>query len=293
MDIRRVTVIGAGYMGSGITQCAAQAGYPVSLVDLDPRALENARRRIEWSVGKLAEKGELRESVGAVLGRISTGTALDAARDADIVIEAVYEDIDVKRGLFAQLNGLCGASAIIGSNTSTIPITQLSEAVTRRERVIGTHFFGPVPMMPLVEIIPTAMTSPDVVESVTRFCRSIGKDPVVVHRDVPGFVVNRILGAMACEAIRLLEDGVATIEEVDRAMRQGINMRVGPLTICDNAGLDVCLNAFRVLYRLDPGRMPEPPELLARLVGEGKLGRKSGEGFYKYDVNGAKLGPAF
>jgi 3-hydroxybutyryl-CoA dehydrogenase len=293
MEIRHVGVVGAGFMGSGIAQVCAQAGYRVTLIDLTEARLERGLDNIEWSLGKLHDRGEISESPTTILGRIAPHIDVHAAHDAQLIIEAVFETLKVKLDLLEKLDSWCEPYAIIGSNTSTIPITRLSEATRRPEKVIGIHFFGPVPMMRLVEVIPNPKTAPEVVETVLAFGRSVGKRPVLVKQDIAGFLMNRIYGAMVCEAIRLVERGAGTIEDIDQGMCDGFNMRVGPLCIADLAGLDIALNAFNVIHELDPGFMPEPPELLKRLVREGKLGAKSGEGFYKWAESGKRTGPAF
>lgn len=292
-SIQHVAVVGAGFMGSGIAQVCAQAGYTVALIDTSSAQLSRARRSIEWSVAKLESKDLLDESAAEVLERIATSVELDASRDADFVVEAIFEDVDAKLGVFRVLDGVCGSDAILGSNTSTIPITRLASATRRPERVIGVHFFGPVPLMRLVEIIPHAGTEGTVVDATVAFGRSVGKNPIVVKKDIPGFLMNRIFGVMACEAIRLLEDGAGSIEDIDQGMCDGFNLRVGPLCIADLAGLDIALNAFRVMHELDPARIPAPPALLEKLVRAGKLGAKSGEGFYRWAENGKRMGPAF
>ena len=293
MKIKRVAVIGAGFMGSGIAQVSAQAGYSVSLIDVDEERLSVAMGSIEWSLAKLEAKNLIDTTAREVAARIETFTGYSAAGAADLVIEAVFEDIDVKLDAMRELDGVCRPDAIIASTTSTIPVTQLAEAHVRPERVIGIHFFGPVPLMRLVEITPNPKTSSDVVEAALAFGVSVGKRPILVKKDVPGFLMNRIFGAMTCEAIRLVEDGAGTIEDIDQGMCDGFNLRVGPLCIADLAGLDVALNAFQTMHDLDPGRMPSPPTLLARMVVDGRLGAKSGEGFYRWEKNGKRLGPAF
>lgn len=293
MEIKRVAVIGAGFMGSGIAQVSAQAGYSVSLIDLSEERLSFACASIEWSLAKLESKELLDTAAGIVADRIETSTDYAAAHDADLAIEAVFEDRETKLNTIRTLDGVCRPDAIVGSNTSTIPITQLAAASTRPERVIGIHFFGPVPLMRLVEITPNPKTSQEVVDAVLAFGRAVGKRPVLVKKDVPGFLMNRIFGAMACEAVRLVEDGAGTIEDIDQGMCDGFNLRVGPLCIADLAGLDIALNAFRSMHDLDPSRMPGPPALLVRMVQDGKLGAKSGEGFYRWEKNGKRLGPAF
>ena len=293
MEIKHVAVVGAGFMGSGIAQVSAQAGYRVTLIDIAAERLAFALSSIEWSLAKLEAKDQLGDAASAVAGRIETSVDYTAARGADLVVEAVFEDIGAKRDTLRALDAVCRPDAIFGSNTSTIPIARLAEASARPERVVGMHFFGPVPLMRLVEITPHPGCAPEVVDAALAFGRSVGKRPVLVKKDVPGFIMNRIFGAMTCEAIRLVEDGTGTIEDIDQGMCDGFNLRVGPLCIADLAGLDIALNAFQVMHDLDPARMPAPPALLVRMVAEGRLGAKSGEGFYRWEQNGKRVAAAF
>jgi len=293
MSIETVAVVGGGFMGSGIAQVCAQAGHTVRLIDLDSAQLTKAQKSIAWSVTKFVEKKRVEGTVDEILGRVSFGASLDGVTGADMVIEAVYEDAKVKKDVWSTLDGLCDAGAILGSNTSTIPITLLASATARPERFVGIHFFGPVPMMRLVEVIRGQKTSDQTMTTTVEFARGLGKSPIVVNKDVPGFLMNRIFGAMGCEAIRLVEAGVGRVEDIDQGMVDGFNLKMGPLSIADLSGLDIAYNAFRVMHELDPERMPAPPKLLERLAKEGKLGVKTGEGFYKYDADGKKLGPAF
>jgi 3-hydroxybutyryl-CoA dehydrogenase len=288
--ITNVAVIGAGYMGSGIAQTCAQAGFTVTLIDSQKKALETAAKRMTWSVEKFAAKGKLDEGASAVLARLTYGTDLTLLASADLVIEAIYENREAKEAVLRAAE-TAAPSAILGSNTSTIPITLLAECLARPEHFLGIHFFGPVPLMKLVEVIRGDATSDTTLDTIVAFTRSLGKNPVIVNKDVPGFIMNRLLGAMAIEAIRLVEDGIAAVDDVDEGMCDGFNLRIGPLAICDNAGLDICLNAFRVMHDLDPERMAAPPALLERLVADGKLGAKSGEGFYTYDAQGKRIAP--
>ncbi len=293
MKFHKVAIVGSGFMGCGIAQVCAQARFDVALIDIDPERLDRARRTIQWSVEKLVLKGAVTDSVDCILNRIETAMSYDAAADADLLIEAVYEAIDLKLKVLGELDAICNGNAVFASNTSTIPITRLAGATERPDRFIGMHFFGPVPLMRLVEVIPNPQTDETTIASVMDFASALGKNPVLVKQDIPGFLMNRIFGAMACEAVRLVERGVGSIEDIDRGMCDGFNMRVGPLCIADLAGLDVSLNAFNVMHELDPEYAPKAPELLHKLVGEGKLGAKSGEGFYRWDDNGKRLGPAF
>ena len=291
MPLQRIGVIGAGFMGTGIAQVCAQAGYQVVLIDVQQRHLERAQTTLAWSLNKLAEKGILKEDPETVLSRIAPSTSREVCAGSDIILEAVFEEEGTKREVLSSVGTICAAPAILGSNTSTIPITRLAQAAPSPERLIGIHFFGPVPLMKLVEIVAHPGTSPSVVETTLEFVRALGKNPVVVKQDIPGFLMNRIFGVMTIEAIRLVESGAGSVADIDQGMCDGFNMHTGPLAIADAAGLDILLNACRVMHELDPGRIPEPPGLLVRLVKGGNLGVKSGQGFYRWE-GGKRQAPA-
>ncbi|MBI1320724.1 MAG: 3-hydroxybutyryl-CoA dehydrogenase [Candidatus Hydrogenedens sp.] len=292
MSIQRIAVVGGGFMGGGIAQCAAQGGYDVTLVDLKQEALDKALADMRDSLGRLCGKGIVKEPAEAVLARISTSTELEAVAGVDAVIEAVFERIPVKQDVLGKIDALLPAGGLIASNTSTIPITMLAGFTSRPESFVGMHFFSPVPVNPLLEIIPGAATSPDALAQAEELGVRFGKRNFVVKKDVPGFIMNRVFGAMTCEAMRLVESGVGTVEDVDGGMTTGYGMTLGPLAIADLAGLDVCLMAFGNIAELDPDGPIQPPEILKQRVAAGKFGRKSGEGFWKYDARGKATGPA-
>ena len=282
MAIRTVGVVGAGQMGAGIAQVAAQAGYTVVLVDIKPEFVQKGLAAIDKSLAKLAEKGVLtKDAATAARGRITSGTANSALAGCDLVVEAVVENADVKRKLFAELDALVGAGCILASNTSSIPITLLAAATKRPDRFIGMHFMNPVPIMKLVEVIRGAETSDATLAAVTEAGRKMGKE---VHscRDFPGFVSNRVLMPMVNEAIFCLHEGVATAEDIDAIMKLGMNHPMGPLALADFIGLDTCLAILNVLYDgfKDPKYRACP--LLVQKVQAGHLGKKSGRGFYNY-----------
>jgi 3-hydroxybutyryl-CoA dehydrogenase len=282
MALMTVAVLGAGTMGNGIAQVFAQAGHPVILRDLSQPILERALASIDKSLAKLAEKGKLTEDErSAARGRITTRIDLEAAAQAGLVIEAVVEKLDVKAEIFSALDRLTPASTLLASNTSSISITRLGACTKRPDKVIGMHFMNPVPLMTLVEVIRGQATSDETTQTVMDLSRSLGKTPVEVN-DFPGFVANRVLMPMINEAIFAVYEGVATAEAIDQVMKLGMNHPMGPLTLADFIGLDVCLSILEVLHQGlgDPKYRPCP--LLRRMVDAGWLGKKSGRGFYSY-----------
>jgi 3-hydroxybutyryl-CoA dehydrogenase len=280
----RIAIIGAGLMGSGIAQVAATAGVEVVLRDVTEAALQRGRAGIEKSLKRFADKGRLTaDEVEAALARITLTTELDEAAHADLVIEAVFENLQVKTEIFQALDRLCPAGTVLASNTSAIPITQIAAATQRPESVVGTHFFSPVPMMALCELVRGYKTSDDTLARARLFAERIGKTCIVVNRDVAGFVTTRLIAALANEAVRLLETGVATAEDIDTACKLGFGHAMGPLTTLDLTGIDIMRNATDNIYADTRDAKFAPPELLSRMVVAGDLGRKTGQGFYSYD----------
>ena len=277
----KVTVVGAGTMGRGIAQVFAQAGNEVVLADVYPKALETASAEIQKSLAKLHSKGAVAEPPEAVLGRINFTGDISKGENSDLFVEAVLERFDTKVELYKQLNEMAGKNSIIASNTSSISINALSSAIKKPENFLGLHFFNPVPIMKLVEIIKGVRTSPSVVAKSLEIVKQLGKDPVT-SEDFPGFISNRILMPLIREAILTLEEGVSSKEDIDKTLRLGMNHPMGPLELADFIGLDVVQDIMRVLYQEFGDSRFMPPVTLRNLVNARKLGRKSGEGFYKY-----------
>ncbi len=282
MTIHTIGVIGAGTMGHGIAQVFAQAGFDVCLQDVAPAALDRARGAIDKSLAKLVEKGRLTpDARDAAAARLTGVSSLDALSHVDFVVEAIVEDATVKRAIFAELDRVTRPGVILTSNTSSISITAIGAATTRPDRVLGMHFMNPVPLMPLVEVIRGQATSTEAVQETLALCTALGKTAVEAA-DFPGFIANRILMPMINEAVFALMEGVGTAESIDTVMKLGMNHPMGPLTLADFIGLDVCLAILDVLYdgMGDPKYRACP--LLRRLVAAGHLGRKSGRGFHDY-----------
>jgi len=279
----RVGVIGAGTMGNGIAQVFAAAGTEVLMVDANPEAGARGRATIEKSLGRLVKKERLTEEAAAeVLGRVTLGTSVGDLSDQGLVVEAVVERKDVKCAVLAELDQHMPAATLLATNTSSISITELAAVTGRPEQVIGMHFMNPVPIMTLVEVIRGQETSDATTAAVVECSRALGKEPVEAN-DYPGFVSNRVLMPMINEAVFCLMEGVATREGIDTVMKLGMAHPMGPLTLADLIGLDVCLDILEVLHRGLGDDKYRPCPLLRRMVAAGRLGRKSGKGFYDYD----------
>ncbi|MFI0814352.1 3-hydroxyacyl-CoA dehydrogenase family protein [Streptomyces sp. NPDC021098] len=280
---KKLAVIGAGLMGSGIAQVSAQAGWDVVLRDVTDEALRRGTDGIRASYDKFVSKGKLDAGdAEQALARITTTTDLDAAADADVVVEAVFEKIEVKREIFRTLDGLVKDDTILASNTSAIPITKIASATERPERVVGTHFFSPVPMMQLCELVRGYKTSGETLAAAREFAEGVGKTCIVVNRDVAGFVTTRLISALVVEAAKLYESGVATAEDIDIACKLGFGHAMGPLATADLTGVDILLHATDNIYTESQDEKFAPPEIMRRMVDAGDIGRKSGGGFYRY-----------
>ncbi len=283
MNIQKVMVIGAGQMGSGIAQVCAQAGYEVKLNDREEKFFDRGFQTISKNLSRNVEKGRMTEDdKQAVLNKISKSLSIDDANDVDLVIEAAVENMEIKQSIFKQLDSIAPAHAILATNTSSLPITEIAAATNRPEQVIGMHFMNPVPVMKLVEIIRGLATNDEVYAAIEEMTKKLSKVPVEVN-DFPGFVANRVLMPMINEAIYTLYEGVATKEAIDDVMKMGMNHPMGPLQLADFIGLDTCLYIMEVLHEGFGDSKYRPCPLLRKYVKAGWLGKKTGRGFYIYE----------
>jgi len=283
VGILRVGVVGLGTMGAGIAQVCLQAGLEVVGRDVAPELGERARGRIDHYLSRGVEKGRLtQDDKDAALANLTFTTALDDLADCQLVIEAAFEDLGVKRDLFAELDRIVAPPAILATNTSALSVTQLADAAQAPERVVGLHFFNPAPVLPLVEVVRTAHTSDQAFDAAYAFAQRIGKEPVACN-DTPGFIVNRILIPLLNDCVRVLDEARVSPEDVDRAMRFGANWPIGPCALIDLIGVDVHVHASEALYAALGERRMAAPERLVEMQRQGLLGRKTGEGFFSYE----------
>lgn len=287
--MKNIMVMGAGFMGSGIAQVCAQKGFKVYLMDVNQNALEKALSGIKWSLEKFSAKGSLPEPPTTILQRLTPVKDLHRAADVDWVIEAAFEELDLKKKIFRELDSLAPAETFLASNTSSIPISRLAETTHTPERVLGLHFFGPVPFMGLVEVIKGEKTSEKTFNCGVEFVKSLGKTPVKVHQDIPGFVMNRIFGAAFRECVDLVARGIASPQDIDIGMRLAYGWNIGPFEIADNAGLDTFARVGKTMQALGEDHLVAKSDLILKMVEQGRLGKKVGHGFYRYGQDGKKI----
>lgn len=281
--MNKVAVLGAGIMGAGIAQVAAQGGCQVVLRDIQQSIVRDGLRTVENNLDKQISKGRMTpEQRDSILGNIETCTDLTEVHDADLVIEAVVENMAVKKQIFAELDRMCPPHTLLATNTSSLSITEIASATQRKEKVLGMHFFNPVPTMKLVELVKGMETSEETINKAREFTKQIGKDEVVINRDSPGFIVNRILVPYINEAIFAYAEGLAAAEEIDIAMKMGAGMPMGPLELADMIGLDIIYAVILVFYNEFRDPKYRPHNVLSTMIRAGYFGRKSGRGFYQY-----------
>lgn len=282
MKIKKVGVVGCGIMGAGITQVCAQSGYQVIVLEVNEELLSKGLASINNMLTKSVDKGKMsREDMLATLGRIIGTTDISGFSDCDLVIEAVVEDLEIKRGIFAKLDKVCPANTILATNTSSLCVIEIAAITNRLDKMLGLHFFNPAPVMKLLEVVGTIATSDETLNLGKEFGQSLGKT-VVIAKDTPGFIVNRLLTPFTLNAIRMLEAGIATREDIDNAVRLGLNHPMGPLQLADLIGLDTIYQSANSRYEELKEHQYAPPPLLKRMVNAGWLGRKTGKGFYEY-----------
>jgi 3-hydroxybutyryl-CoA dehydrogenase len=282
MEIKQIGVVGAGIMGAGIAQVAAQAGYQVIVREINDDLLKKGLGSINSFLAKSVEKGKLSQpDKDGIMGRIKGTLNISDFKDCDLVVEAVVENLDLKKKVFAELDAVCPKHAVLATNASTVSIIDIARATQRPDKVIGTHYFNPVAMMKLVEIVKTIATSEETVKVCQDYCKSIGKETVIA-RDTPGFIVNRLSTPFMLEAVRMLENGVATREDIDNAVKLGLNHPIGPLALLDLIGIDSVYYGTSSIYEETKDPQYAPPVLMRKMVAAGWLGRKTGKGFYDY-----------
>jgi 3-hydroxybutyryl-CoA dehydrogenase len=284
MSIKTIGVVGAGTMGNGIAQVAAMAGFDVIMSDIEDKFVQNGLKNIDKFLAKSVEKGKMSaDDKNAIMGRIKGTTKMEDMKDVDLVVEVVLENMDVKKKVFKQLDEITKKEAILATNTSSMSITEIAGATSRPDKVVGMHFFNPVPLMKLVEVIRGIKTSDETVAATLELSKKLGKEPVEVKVDVPGFLANRLMIAVAIEAIKLYEQGIASKEDVDKAAKLGLNYPMGPFELMDLTGVDINYHVMDYFYKELPKELKwNPPLTIKNMVKAGLLGRKTGAGWYDY-----------
>jgi len=284
MDVKTIGVLGAGSMGNGIAQVAAQAGYQVVMRDIEDRFVENGLKAIERFLAKSVEKGKLaEEEKKKIVSRVRGTTRMEDLKDADFVIEAIFEDLDLKKSVFKQLDEITRPQVILTTNTSSMSVTEIALSTKRPEKVAGMHFFNPAPLMKLVEVIRCYYTNDETTKAVMEMAAKMGKEAVEVKKDTPGFIVNRLMIPHMVEAVKMAEEGIASIEDIDKAVKLGLNYPMGPFELMDLTGVDIAFHVAEYLYKeLNKESKWSSPTLLRTMVRAGKLGRKTKGGWYKY-----------
>ncbi len=283
MEVKKPFVVGVGIMGAGVGQLCAQKGYDVTVVDTSEEIVEKARAKVSAGLSRRIEKGKItQEDMDSVLSRMNWSTDLELAKDSDFVVEAIFENIEVKKEVFQKLDSICSPETILASNTTALSISEIASATSRPDKVIGMHFFNPAVIMKLVEIIRGDETSDGTIETTKEFAEKLGKVPIVMAKEAPAGIVSRVLGGLLNEATAVYADGIASAEDIDEAMKLGAGLPMGPLALIDMIGLDIHMAKMEILYGKLKDERYKPPEIIRKMVAEGKLGKKSGEGFYKY-----------
>ena len=283
MDVKKPFVVGAGIMGAGIAQLCAQKGYDVTVTDVSDEIIDKSRDKVTKGLQRRVEEEKItQEDMDQVLSRINWDTNLDLAADSDFVIEAVLEDIDLKKEIFQKLDSLCAADTIMASNTTALSVSEIAAATSRPDKIIGMHFFNPAVIMKLVEIIRGDQTADETVAATKEFAEKLGKVPVVTFKEAPAGIVSRVLAGLLNEAAVVFADGIAAPQDIDEAMKLGAGLPMGPLALIDMIGLDIHLAKMETLYAKLKDERYKPPDIIRQMVAEGRLGKKSGEGFYKY-----------
>lgn len=283
MDIKKPFVVGAGIMGSGVGQLCAQQGYEVTVLDISDEIIEKAKEKIKAGLKRRVEKGKItNEDMESVLSRMNWSADMNLARECDFVIEAASENLDIKKDVFKKLDSICLPPTILATNTTALSISEIASATSRPDKVIGMHFFNPAVIMKLVEVIRGEKTSEETVATTKKFVENLGKVPIATDKEAPAGIVSRVLASLLNEAAIVYAEGIASPQDVDEAMKLGAGLPMGPLALIDMIGLDIHLAKMETLYAKLKDERYKPPEIIKNMVAEGKLGKKTGEGFYKY-----------